>query len=128
MASANGSPQRSTLDSWFFVASTTTRNGWESHAIPLPDSYRRGKAVAAGDINGDRHPDLVVTTEDGCVAWLNHPQTLAPSKRVWHLVNDSQGIKFDRLELLDLDRDGDLDILTCEERQGLGVVWYENPR
>ena len=36
----------------------------------------------------------------------------------------------DRIELLDLDGDGDLDVLTCEERQnknGLGVIWYENP-
>jgi hypothetical protein len=36
------------------------------------------------------------------------------------------------MELLDLDGDGDLDVLTCEENygpdsQGLGVIWYENP-
>jgi hypothetical protein len=27
----------------------------------------------------------------------------------------------------DVDGDGDLDILACEEETGLGVVWYENP-
>jgi len=45
------------------------------------------------------------------------------------------GIKFDRIELLDLDADGDTDVLACEERakntrgekSGLGVFWYENP-
>ena len=37
------------------------------------------------------------------------------------------GIKFDRIELLDLDQDGDLDLLTCEERDNLGLIWYENP-
>jgi hypothetical protein len=31
------------------------------------------------------------------------------------------------MELVDLDGDGDLDVLTCEERAGLGVIWYENP-
>jgi hypothetical protein len=35
--------------------------------------------------------------------------------------------------LLDVDSDGDLDVINCEENDnardglGLGVVWYENP-
>ena len=37
------------------------------------------------------------------------------------------GVKYDRVELLDLDDDGDLDVLTCEEADNLGVIWYENP-
>ncbi len=37
------------------------------------------------------------------------------------------GTKFDLIELLDLDQDGDLDVITCEEVENLGVVWYENP-
>ena len=32
----------------------------------------------------------------------------------------------DRMGAL-LDADGDLDVLTCEERKNLGVIWYENP-
>ena len=28
---------------------------------------------------------------------------------------------------VDMDGDGDLDVLTCEERDNLGVIWYENP-
>jgi len=31
------------------------------------------------------------------------------------------------LRAVDLDRDGDLDILGCEEADNLGVFWYENP-
>ena len=31
------------------------------------------------------------------------------------------------MQLLDLDADGDLDVITCEEVDNLGVVWYENP-
>lgn len=49
-------------------------------------------------------------------------------KSVWGSVSGPEGIKFDRIELLDLDGDGDLDIITCEEKTGLGVVWYENPQ
>ena len=42
-------------------------------------------------------------------------------------VSGPRGVKFDRIEVRDLDGDGDLDILTCEERHNLGVFWYENP-
>ncbi len=34
---------------------------------------------------------------------------------------------FDRREMLQLDGDGDLDLMTCEERDQLGVIWHENP-
>ena len=30
-------------------------------------------------------------------------------------------------ELVSRYADGDLDVVTCEERTNLGVVWYENP-
>ena len=51
----------------------------------------------------------------------------ASNTTAWESVSGPEGIKFDRIELLDLDEDGDLDIITCEEKAGLGVVWYENP-
>ena len=42
-------------------------------------------------------------------------------------VSGKEGVKFDRIEVRDLDHDGDLDIITCEEVDNLGVFWYENP-
>jgi hypothetical protein len=41
-------------------------------------------------------------------------------------------MKFDNLRLLDMDADGDLDILTIVEGEGIftrgkGVVWLKNP-
>ena len=45
----------------------------------------------------------------------------------WSAIDPTTHVKFDRMELLDLDSDGDLDVMTCEERQNLGVIWYENP-
>ena len=42
-------------------------------------------------------------------------------------ISGQQGAKYDRLELIDLDGDGDLDVVTTEENTGLGVLWYENP-
>lgn len=47
-----------------------------------------------------------------------------------HDISGPRGIKYDRMELLDLDGDSDLDVLACEESEktgGLGVLWYENP-
>jgi hypothetical protein len=103
-------------------------DSWESWTVDLPDGHRRGKAVASGDIDGDDQQDLVVTTEDGCVAWLTWKGAFRQADWTWHQINGDDGYKFDRVELLDLDQDGDLDILTCEERHNLGVVWFENPR
>lgn len=44
-----------------------------------------------------------------------------------------EGIKFDRIELVNLDFDGDLDVLTCEEphvvgeeRVDLGAIWSDS--
>ena len=42
-------------------------------------------------------------------------------------ISGGAGIKFDLVELVDLDGDEDLDVLTCEESANLGVIWYENP-
>ncbi|MBN2310560.1 MAG: hypothetical protein JXR94_16420, partial [Candidatus Hydrogenedentes bacterium] len=53
-----------------------------------------------------------------------------PAEWAVYDLSGPQGIKFDLVQLIDLDRDGDLDVLTCEERdagRGLGVIWYENP-
>jgi hypothetical protein len=42
-------------------------------------------------------------------------------------VSGNVGVKFDLVELVDLDGDGDLDAITCEEVDNLGVFWFENP-
>jgi hypothetical protein len=62
--------------------------------------------------------------------WLEYQKS--PFENEWnvHRIASPQGIKYDLVHLLDLDGDGDLDVLTNEEKQdehGLGVFWYENP-
>ncbi len=118
----------------------TDHRGWETIDIPNPNEIPNGKAVAVGDINLDGRMDLVHTTNTGetkrpGVAVLlssQPPHADAAGQRFgtsWTVqtISTSDGIKYDRIELLDLDGDGDLDVLTCEERRNLGVVWFENP-
>ena len=44
-------------------------------------------------------------------------------------ISGSEGVKFDLVKFVNLDDDGDLDVITCEEEEtvNLGVTWYENP-
>jgi len=108
---------------------------WSEQIIGLPTSTGRAKAVEAGDLDGDGQMDLVISTntygavEPGLV-WLPGSELLATA-RSFHAISEAHNAKFDRIELIDLDLDGDLDVLACEENygpqsQGLGVVWYEN--
>ena len=98
----------------------------------MPDGFGTAKAVAVGDIDLDGTPDIVFTCEAAKgelsgVGLLRHSGD--PTASQWDAtdVGGPEGVKFDQVELVDLDGDGDLDILTCEETDLLGVVWYENP-
>jgi hypothetical protein len=101
---------------------------WKQSEIPQPAGTGSGKGVSLGDIDLDGKPDLVCSCEQAGekvgVYWLKQ----SPTGWAFQDISGNQsGTKFDRIELMDLDRDGDLDVVTCEERNNLGVVWYENP-
>ena len=71
------------------------------------------------------------------VFWLAYEKH--PTETQWRArsINGAEGFIFDLLQLVDLDGDGDLDVITQEEKgpylaagyvgKELGVVWYENP-
>lgn len=112
---------------------------WKSYVINIPKNIGRTcKAVKAGDINGDGKPDIVHTTNTNGekdkirVAWMSFKNAPTDSDWQWNDISGIIGYKFDRIELIDLDGDGDLDVLTYEENygtnsKGLGVICYENP-
>ena len=109
-------------------------NGWKIHSTPNPFVVPHGKAVAIGDIDNDGRNDLFHVTNTGRnrelpgATWMsNRPNKPWSSK--WNVTNvsGSIGVKFDLVKLVDLDGDGDLDAITCEEVDNLGVFWFENP-
>jgi hypothetical protein len=113
----------------YYQQQDTNPISWEVSSIALPENAGTGKSVAVGDIDLNGSLDIVVSTanaEDRLgVFWLSSPK----SGTTWQVLNISglEGSKFDLVKLIDLDGDGDLDVLTCEEGENLGVVWYENP-
>jgi len=106
---------------------------WKAFPIENPHGIPHGKAVAIADINGDRRLDLVHDTNtDGKrhapgLFWTSYVKSPTDTHWTVHDVSGTEGVKFDLIQVLDLDADGDLDILTCEERDNLAVFWYENP-
>jgi hypothetical protein len=115
------------------LASSTPK--WETHAIPLPDGTGTGKGVGVGDVDLDGVNDIVFSCENATAAhgvmWLRQRADSESAGTRWepHTISGKrEGIKFDLVELIDLDADGDLDVATCEERDNLGVIWYENPK
>ena len=89
------------------------------------------KGVALADITGDGVDEIIMTV-DGAIGDLPRVFFLTRNSvdaQDWELgdIGGPIGRKFDRIELLDLDQDGDFDVVTTEESDGLGVIWYENP-
>ncbi|MCA9137583.1 MAG: VCBS repeat-containing protein [Planctomycetales bacterium] len=100
-----------------------TNDGWDVVSIDNPPGVINGKAI-------EMLPDGRVIMTANTAASPN-PELpgiwIRDTRGRWSAIDPTPKVKFDRMELIDLDGDGDLDVMTCEERQNLGVIWYENP-
>ncbi len=120
---------------YFFRRKPGQAVSWEQHLLPFPERTGSGKAVRVADINLDGKPDLVVScahagNKVSGIVWMSYRRSPADPEWDVHEISGPEGIKFDNLPLIDLDGDGDLDVISTEEQtggRGLGVVWYENP-
>lgn len=128
-------PSRHSRIVWLRRVDATGRNFAET-VLPVPANTGNIKGLAVGDIDGDGRADLVVSGENARgerrgVYWLRQGATPAAADWSARDLSGGAGIKFDLVRLIDLDGDGDLDVLANDEQEGgggLGVVWYENPR
>ncbi|MFP6896847.1 MAG: VCBS repeat-containing protein [Roseibacillus sp.] len=115
---------------------------WETHTIEMPPHTGGGKAVQVGDIDLDGQLDLLVACEhadEGKIGtfWLSYHCKPTESRWAATSISGPEGFINDLIELIDLDHDGDLDVVTVEEKgpylakgykgKELGVIWYENP-
>ncbi len=106
---------------WFRY--TRRRDGWNETRFEHPDGVPHGKAIARLSASA-----LVMTANTARSDARQPGLWLSNGPGDWSPIGHPEGGKFDRIELIDLDGDGDLDILTCEERRNHGVIWFENPR
>lgn len=117
------------------ISDSNTKMNWKETFLGMPEETGSAKAVQALKTSLKGAFSLIVSCEhakgkQGLFGWeltldqAGKPITGSPFK----ISGKDSGIKYDRIELIDLDQDGDLDVLTCEERDNLGVLWYENPR
>ncbi len=104
---------------------------WQRFEIPFPEHTGNAKAVALADFDLDGQLDLVVSCEGAVdcsgVFWIRTSGWPNPGAVEYFDISGPRGIKFDRIECVDIDGDGDPDVLTTDERDNLGVIWYENP-
>ncbi|MEM7476780.1 MAG: VCBS repeat-containing protein [Planctomycetota bacterium] len=107
---------------------------WQVETISAEPITRIGnsKGTCSADLDGDGKPELVLSCESATPP-KNGVVYLKENAGTWLMrdIAGPEGIKFDLLEAVDLDLDGDLDILTCEERherRGLGIIFYVNPQ
>jgi len=114
-----------------FQTGADSRGNWNRTDLTIPSSYGTAKAPGIADFNLDGNPEIVFSTENA-----RNPKMAigmfvrsSPETDAWRLqpISGVDGIKHDLVVPIDLDADGDVDLITCEEVKNLGVIWYENP-
>ena len=84
------------------------------------------------DITGDENPEIVVAFTNGEIGMgfmsLENAQDPLASPATWTNLVEFSDPKTDIIQLMDVDRDGDLDVVTTEEVSIQGIFWLENPK
>ncbi|QDT09817.1 FG-GAP repeat domain-containing protein [Planctomycetes bacterium K23_9] len=107
-----------------WVKFSQNSQSWIKNEFPNPPNVPFGKSIRK------LGKDVFLMTANTVADRIQSPRPgiwIKSADQPWTAIDHTPHAKFDRMELVDLDGDGDLDVLTCEERRNLGVIWYENP-
>jgi streptogrisin C len=118
-----------TYNRTYFRRSLGPWGPWTVTEIPQPDRVGHYQDVMTGDLDLDEDLDLVFSYshaegERSGVVWLERATDGGWLRRE---ISGPEGTKYDNVALDDIDGDGDPDVVTSEQIEQLGVVWYENP-
>ncbi len=102
---------------------------WKMHLIGAVETYPDRCRIA--DMNGDGRPDVVITEErhpgkepDANLFWFEAPRDHGNGKWIRHQLVTQYSMN--NLDVADMDRDGDLDIITCEHKKLYRLQIWEN--
>jgi len=103
---------------------------WLPALYPLTRVRGRLSDVLGADLDRDGFSDVVVSfskiQEDAAhLLWLKKPSEMEAGLWNQRVISASGGPGVDRLRVVDMDQDGDLDVVGVEAPGVL--VWYENP-
>ena len=109
----------------------TAEGDWPAHPIVTLDGVDWLDRVRLSDLSCDGRLDLIVSEENGSsrgaeTYWVEQPEDLSRDPWRPHLLT-SQG-STNSLDVVDIDRDGDADIVTGEHKGKLRVIVWENVR
>jgi hypothetical protein len=104
---------------------------WKKHLVD--DGIGETRAIHVADLNGDGRPDLVGTARTGkLLAWYENPGPPYQGKWKRHVIDDT-AVYPTHGHLLDMDGDGDLDVILAIGFYNAPagphtnqVAWYEN--
>src|SRR5688572_20937823 len=99
---------------------------WERHVVD--DEFKGADGVRVGDVNGDGLLDVATGFEGSGVTRVYLHPGREKAKEKWAAVTVGKSPSVEDAVLVDLDRDGVMDVVTCTEGKSRAVFVHWGPR